>query len=142
MRYALISAILAVISVTGLACERNEKSQIAIHNSISSEMMLNVISVVHNGKKAELKIHDYYNFDANKLVLNEICILYDENTKPWLLFNIVLNMHYGIGSSQVDLDEYQNGSWNHLVTIKNLTNGSMIESVNDFIKDKYGLEFK
>lgn len=140
--YFMISAIFAIVSVTGLACKEYKKSQIDLPNYNSSRAVSNIISTIHNEKRVQLKMYDYYNFDPAKLLLNEVSILYNEDAKPWLLLNIALNLHLGVASSRVSLYEYQNNKWNYVVTINNLTNGSITESVNDFVKNKYGLEFR
>ena len=142
MKYLLISAILAGVSLVGLASVGCDKSRVAPPIHSNSRAVSDVVSVVHNGKKAQLKVYDYYNFDADKLTLNEVLILHDENSKPWLNFHIIIDMHHGIESYRIDLSEYQDNEWSYVTTIRNLTDSSMTGSINNFVKDKYGLGFE
>lgn len=137
MRYFLISAILAVISIAGLSCEKREKLQVTSLGHTNSKAVLNTVFVVHNRKKAQLKMYNYYKYDETGRKTNEVAILHDEDARPWLLFKTVFNTT----DSQVILYEYRDNRWDYVITLQNLSDDEVAESISDLVKDRYGLKF-
>lgn len=142
MKHSLISIIPSLLFSTFLLGCNYENPRVNPPVYTNSKMVLNTISVIHDGNKVQLKIYDYYNFDIDKAILKEVNILYNEKSKPWLLFYVIFDTHHSFVNSRIDLFEYRDNKWNYVVTIGNLNNSSLTDSINNFVKEKYKLEFK
>lgn len=135
----------ALVIITFFSCTQAFAQQTLPDYTKWNKTATATIPAVHNGTDVNLVGEFYENLDVDNLYSSSVMIFYDEQRRPWIaLYTRVILYKDGNklvpAGTEYYLFENNSNKWSFVKDFSQSKNLS--KETDDFLKSRYGLEFK